>query len=116
MHQVTLAPTATISDIWDTIVRSIGGKRIKSFSMACSRYNNFSDISNFKKDTYSDAILLKNSHRIILCTYCLRNRDVIFQCSLDDVDQLFYHNDSNEHIILLHTIDDGLYWRLNITI
>lgn len=90
MYQTTLTPA--IPEVWNTIVKQIGGKRIKSVTISCNTNNNFCspDITISNSLRIPDAIMLKNSKYMIFCTYNLRNRTAIFKTPISDITDICF--------------------------
>ena len=111
--------TKQIPEIWASIVKKIGGKHIKKFTMTCSTDENikeehFSNPYDVMTDIVEDVILLKRSDTMEFCTYNLRDRSSIFDAEICNIEKLYFKEYSPKQYVISIVESNNLSWILEI--
>lgn len=75
--------------VWNHIVKTIGGQRIKALTAHYGLENNFASPDRQKVIDCRGAILLKNSKQMIICTHNLNNRRTLLEIPIDNLCNVF---------------------------
>ena len=102
----------TVMDVqskWLEIVRKLGGKHIKKLTSTIDSLINRDDKI---VDTYEDVMILKDSKHISICTYHLKNRDIIMNVDISNITELMFEKlSANKYLV---AFNDGFFTRLDI--